>query len=98
MNTSLLPANHPENVVGIIEDDGDDDDDVVFPAFLTETPTWGMPLPCDGNVFSDVLYFLVGSDEEGRSIPPARVVRFMEESGLMRPVRGGGALRITDKG
>ncbi|CAN0159778.1 unnamed protein product, partial [Hapterophycus canaliculatus] len=46
----------------------------------------------------DVLYFLVGSDEEGRSIPPARVVKFMEESGLMRPVRGGGALRITDKG
>lgn len=47
---------------------------------------------------SDVLYFLVGSDEDGRSTPPARVVKFMEESGLMRPVRGGGALRITDKG
>eukprot|EP00903_Cladosiphon_okamuranus_P007748 g7506.t1 len=48
--------------------------------------------------WQDVLYFLVGSDEEGRSIPPARVVKFMEESGLMRPVKGGGALRITDKG
>ncbi|CAB1113125.1 unnamed protein product [Ectocarpus sp. CCAP 1310/34] len=48
--------------------------------------------------WQDVLYFLVGSDEEGRSTPPARVVKFMEESGLMRPVRGGGALRITDKG
>lgn len=44
-----------------------------------------------------MLYFLVGSDEEGRSIPPARVVKFMEESGLMRATRIG-ALRITDKG
>lgn len=44
-----------------------------------------------------MLYFLVGSDEEGRSIPPVRVVRFMQESGLMRSTRGG-ALRITDKG
>ncbi|CAM9837137.1 unnamed protein product, partial [Ectocarpus sp. 8 AP-2014] len=35
--------------------------------------------------WQDVLYFLVGSDEEGRSTPPARVVKFMEESGLMRP-------------
>ncbi|CAM9500545.1 unnamed protein product [Ectocarpus sp. 6 AP-2014] len=48
--------------------------------------------------WQDVLYFLVGSDEEGRSTPPARVVKFMEESGLMRPVKGRGALRITDKG
>ncbi|CAN0384981.1 unnamed protein product, partial [Laminaria digitata] len=47
--------------------------------------------------WQDVLYFLVGSDEEGRSIPPTRVVKFMEESGLMRDT-GGGALRITDKG
>ncbi|CAN0381675.1 unnamed protein product [Ascophyllum nodosum] len=48
--------------------------------------------------WQDVLYFLVGSDEEGRSAPPARVVKFMEESGLMKATRGGGALRITDKG
>lgn len=47
---------------------------------------------------ADVLYFLVGSDEEGRGVPPARVVKFMEESGLMKATRGGGALRITDKG
>lgn len=45
-----------------------------------------------------MLYFLVGSDEEGRGVPPARVVKFMEESGLMKATKGGGALRITDKG
>lgn len=95
MHTCLLTVTRPENVVATIEDDTDD---VVFTRLLNRDPCMGMPLPCDGNVFSDVLYFLVGSDEEGRSIPPARVVRFMEESGLMRPVRGGGALRITDKG
>lgn len=58
---------------------------------------WPEPQPTP-TLLADVLYFLVGSDEEGRSIPPARVVKFMEESGLMRPIRGGGALRITDKG
>lgn len=61
----------------------------VRPCFSFFRRTWGP---------TDVLYFLVGSDEEGRSTPPARVVKFMEESGLMKPVRGGGALRITDKG
>lgn len=44
-----------------------------------------------------MLYFLVGSDEEGRSIPPARVVKFMQESGLMKATREG-VLCITDKG